>query len=224
MLHIIQNDAEVPPDNITENLDFLGIPYLIHHPYSGNPLPDLRDVTALIVLGGSMGANDDQSHPFLKDLKSFIRKVVEHQKPYLGICLGDQLLAAACGGSVTSKRWEELGTLAVTLTNEGKHDKLFAGIDSEFKTFQWYHDSFDIPQGATLLAGSSACPHQAFRIGGCAWGTQFHHEVTESIIRDWCAWDPHMKEHSDELVNECQTVAEYVKTAQQLLKNFSKVA
>ena len=224
MLHIIQNDPEVPPGNITENLDILGSPYFIQHPYRGDPLPDLRDITAVIVLGGAMGANDDQRHPFLKTLKLFIRKIVEQQIPYLGICLGGQLLATACGGSVISKRWEELGTLAVDLTSEGKLDQLFVGSGESFTTFQWHHDSFDLPPGATLLASSSACPHQAFRIGSRAWGTQFHPEVTEAIIRDWCNWDPLTRERSEELVAEWQSAVDYPETARRMLENFLKVS
>jgi GMP synthase-like glutamine amidotransferase len=220
MLRIIQNDPDVPPGNITENLHQFGIPYSVHHSWQDNPLPDLLDITALIVLGGAMGANDDQRHPFLKPLKIFIRKVVEQQIPYLGICLGGQLLAAACGGNVESKRWEELGTLAVDLTNEGKSDRLFSGIGDKFTTFQWHHDSFDIPPDAVLLASSPACPHQAFRIGSCAWGTQFHPEVTEEIIRNWCAWDPQTRERSDELVAEWEAATCYSKTARQMLGNF----
>ncbi len=222
MLHIIQNDPEVPPGNILENLDFTGTPYFIHHPYQGDPLPDLREITAVIVLGGAMGANDDQRHPFLKPLKLFIRKIVEQQIPYLGICLGGQLLAAACGGRVESNRWEELGTLTVDLTDEGRCDRLFAGIGDKFTTFQWHHDSFDTPPDAVLLAKSPACPHQAFRIGSCAWGTQFHPEVTEEIIRDWCAWDPQTRERSDELVSVWKAAGCYCKTARQMLDNFLK--
>ena len=221
MLHIIQNDPEVPPGNIIQTLADLGLPYFLHHPYLGEPLPDLRDITALIVMGGAMGANDDDWHPFLTELKHFIRKVVEQGKPYLGICLGGQLLAAALGARVVSHRWEELGTLAVELTEDGQSDRLFAGIGAEFTTFQWHHDSFDIPQGAVLLATSPACPHQAFRIGTHAWGTQFHPEVTGEIIRDWCAWDPATKARSEELVAAWQAKNEsYQRTARQILVNF----
>jgi len=221
MLHIIQNDPEVPPGNIIRNLDDLGRPYFLHHPYLGEPLPELRDITALIVMGGAMGANDDARHPFLTELKHFIRKVVEQGRPYLGICLGGQLLAAALGARVASQRWEELGTLAVELTEEGQSDRLFAGIKAEFATFQWHHDSFDLPLGGVLLATSPACPHQGFRIGTCAWGTQFHPEVTEDIIRDWCAWDPATSARSEELVAAWQAEEEgYERTARQILVNF----
>lgn len=225
MLHIIQNDPEVPPGNIIDNLEQLELPYFLHHPYLGETLPDLRDVTALIVMGGAMGANDDAAHPFLTELKSLIRRVAELGRPYLGICLGGQLLAAACGGRVVSNRWDELGTLGVGLTAEGKCDRLFAGLGESFTTFQWHHDSFDIPPGAVLLARSPACPHQAFRIGASAWGTQFHPEVTEAIIRGWCAWDPTTGMRVEELVAGWQGGEnEYRMIARRLLENFLEAA
>ena len=124
------------------------------------------------------------------DLKNLIRAVVAARIPYLGICLGGQLLAAALGAEVVSKRWEELGTLPVSLTADGEEDLLFIGIAETFTTFQWHHDSFDIPDGGVLLASSALCRHQAFRVGNSAWGLQFHPEVTEQIIRNWSAWDP----------------------------------
>ena len=135
-------------------------------------------------------AGADLRHPFLHDLKSFIRRVVADGTPYLGICLGGQLLAAALGARVVSNRWEELGSLPVTLTAEGCCDSLFAGMPVEFDTFQWHHDSFDIPEGGVLLASSAACPHQAFRMGKYAWGVQFHPESVltpsgETIMRNW---------------------------------------
>ena len=222
MLHIIQNDPEVPPGNL---IDHLTVSYLVHHPYCGDKLPIIADIAALIVLGGRMGANDDQEHPFLVKLKELIRAVVEAEIPYLGICLGGQLLAAAMGAEVVSNRWEELGTLRVSLTVEGKTDQLFNEIPATFQTFQWHHDSFDLPEGALLLATSAACSNQAFRIGRCAWGLQFHPEVTPEIIGDWCAWDPATASSADELIAEflCQAV-EYRATSQRLLGNFLQSA
>jgi GMP synthase (glutamine-hydrolysing) len=221
MLHIVQNDPEVPPGTIAENLDALGIMYFVHHPYSGDPLPEVRDVSALIVMGGAMGANDDLRHPFLYDLKIFIRQVVSAGIPCLGICLGGQLLATALGARVESNRWEELGSLPVALTAAGCSDELFAGMPVEFETFQWHHDSFDIPVGGVLLASSSACINQAFRVGSAAWGIQFHPEVTEQIIRDWCAWGRADSARVEELLAEFRTMeVPYQAGARRLLANF----
>ena len=224
MLHIIQNDPEVPPGTIADYLEANGIFYSIHHPYLAEPLPDLRDVSGLIVLGGAMGANDDARHPFLRELKLFIRELVRRGIPYLGVCLGGQLLAAALGAPVVSGRWEELGTMGVRLNGDGAADRLFTGVEEEFVTFQWHHDSFDLPDGAVLLAVSAGCPHQAFRIGDCAWGTQFHPEVNERIIADWCAWDPQTARRAGELVTGFSAAGDrYLAVSRLLLGNFISV-
>ncbi|BCS52491.1 type 1 glutamine amidotransferase [Geobacter sp. SVR] len=224
MIHIIQNDAEVPPGLVTVELDRLGLAWRVTHPYRGEALPSPAAAEALIVMGGAMGANDDLRHPFLSDLKQLVRAVVGQGRPYLGICLGGQLLAAALGARVVSNRWEELGTLDVHLTPEGGADPLFSGIGGTFATFQWHHDSFDLPDGALLLATSPACPHQAFRVGQCAWGLQFHPEVTEEIIRDWCAWDPETRSRTDELLAAWQTQEDrYRAVVRQMIFNFSEV-
>jgi len=222
-LHIIQNDPEVPPGNIVE---YLTIPYSIHHPYRGERLPEADQVRALIVMGGAMGANDEREHAFLLDVKQLIRQVVASGIPYLGICLGGQLLAAALGAKVVSGRWGELGTLPVHLTADGQADPLFSGIVRQFATFQWHHDSFDIPAAGMLLATSPACPHQAFRVGESAWGIQFHPEVTTQIIRNWCTLEREKNSaRSDELVAAFAACSEsYGATAGQLLHNFLRHA
>lgn len=222
MLYIIQNDPEVPPGNIIDNLP---VRYSVLHPYCGEPLPRTDEITALIVLGGAMGANDDLKHPFLTGLKALIRQTVASGSPYLGICLGGQLLAASLGAKVVSNRWEELGTLPVSLTAEGQTDRLFTGITPQFHSFQWHHDSFDLPPDGVLLAASPACPHQAFRVGNCAWGLQFHPEVTPEIIADWCAWDKSTASRTDELLAKFAAVSlDYNSIASQLLHNFLQTA
>ncbi len=222
MLHIVQNDRQVPPGTILENLTTTPP---VHHLYRGDRPPELREVSALIVLGGSMGATDDDRHPFLPVLRSFIDRVVDAGIPFLGICLGGQLLSSATGGRVVSGRWEEMGTQRVTLTGEGRNDRLFRGIPESFITFQWHHDSFDIPAGGVHLASSAACPHQAFRIGERAWGVQFHPEVTENIIRDWCAWDETTISRTDEMIAAFKLrEKEYRATAASLLDNFLATA
>lgn len=217
-LHIIQNDPEVPPGNL---LDSLPVSPVIHHPYRDGSLPEPGRIGSLIVLGGAMGANDDDRYPFLTDVKNLLRTVVTDRIPYLGICLGGQLLAAALGARVVSRRWEELGTLNVALTEAGKADRLFAAHSEEFTTFQWHHDSFDIPEGGILLARSAVCPHQAFRVGECAWGIQFHPEVTESILRSWCAWGRSTASGVEEFVAAFSAEAErYQALSRHLMNNF----
>lgn len=220
MLQIIQNDPKVPPGILT---DTISVPFSLCRADLGELLPTHDQTTALIVLGGAMGANDDAGYPFLADLKDLIRTVVEQSKPYLGICLGGQLLAAALGAAVVSNRWEELGTRSISLTAEGTGDPLFTGILPQFTTFQWHHDSFDLPEGAVLLATSAACFHQAFRYGLCAWGLQFHPEVTEQIIRDWCAWGPATAQQTNRTVADFTLqVAAFRQTTKRLTKNFTR--
>jgi GMP synthase-like glutamine amidotransferase len=113
----------------------------------------------------------------------------------------------------------------VTLTDEGRRDRLFRGIPDEFASFQWHHDSFDLPPGAVQLASSAACPHQAFRIGESAWGVQFHPEVTEQIVRAWCTLDGSTYAQTEEMVAAFNAESEeYRATAACLLKNFLAAA
>ena len=182
MLTIIQNDPEVPLGAFAGYLAEAGTPFTIVHPYAGEALPPVGEVSAVIVLGGAMGAHDTGRHPFLVGLKGFIRACVADTIPFLGICLGGQLLADALEGHVTSDACGEKGTLTVRLTPEGEEDPLFAGVPEEFVTFQWHNDCFAPPEGAPLLASSPSCPGQTFRFGANAYGLQFHPEVDRAIV------------------------------------------
>ena len=79
----------------------------------------------------------------------------------------------------------EVGILPVELTEAGRADSVFAGLPKELLTLQWHGDTFDLPDGAILLAGSSAYPNQAFRFGSAAYGVQFHLEVSPELAREW---------------------------------------
>jgi len=221
MLYIIQNGPDVPPGLLTEELIQFGVKWTTVHPYRGEALPELPDTEAVIVLGGDMGANDDGRHPFLTPLKAFMRVLVDKEIPYLGICLGGQLLAAALGADVTSNVHGEKGTCSVSLTGAGAEDRLFRGVSREFVSFQWHDDSFAVPDGAIRLAFSEACPNQAFRIGPSAWGLQFHPEVDERIVRVWSSWTPGTSSRTDEIVAAYRAAeAEYCQVLRLLTKNF----
>ena len=226
MLAIIQNDPEVPLGSFAGYLDEAGTPYTTIHPYMGEKLPPVGDVPAVVVLGGAMGVHETDRHPFLVELKGFIRECVANNIPFLGICLGGQLLADVLGAPVTIRSpFKERGTLSVRLTAAGLADPLFAGVPEEFVTFQWHNDSFAIPDGAVLLASSSACPNQAFRYGINAWGTQFHPEVDKAIVDCWARWSKETAPAVDEYLAAFAAREEsYRSASRRLLENFTALS
>ena len=147
------------------------------------PLPD---ADALIVLGGSMSANDDLR--FIHREIMYVREALEQGKPVLGICLGAQLIAKALGASVYSNATKEIGWVEVAFNDAVRNDPLFHDLDSEV-IFQWHGETFDLPAGVELLASSAACRHQAFRLLDRIYGLQFHLEVTPDMILQWCRED-----------------------------------
>ncbi len=226
MLLIIQNDPEVPPGNFDDIIRNLNIPCRIVHPYNSEALPPVVDISAAIVLGGAMGVHDTAKHPFLVRVKAFIRECVERETPFLGVCLGGQLLADLHGGRVIAgSPYGEKGTLCVTLTNAGEKDPLFAGIPREFISFQWHNDSFEIPASGTHLAFSATCPGQAFRFGPNAWGTQFHPEVNLAIVDCWARWTEETAPQTDRfLADFIHAERSYLEISRRLLGNFLRLA
>lgn len=188
MITIIQSDHQVPAGIFAAYLEDKKIPFRTIHLYAGEELPPALSTSAIIVLGGNMGVDDDARFPYLLELKSFVRHVVDEGAYLLGICLGAQLLAAVMGGRFTSGARGEKGLSPVNQTAAAAHDPLMAGLPTSFAAFQWHNDSFDSPPAATLLASSSICPGQVFRIGN-AWGVQFHPEVDSAIVADWSGRD-----------------------------------
>ncbi len=153
----------------------------------GEPLPDWREFDAVLAMGGPMGAGDDADHPWLGPEKELVRDAVGAGLPFLGVCLGVQLLAAALGAPVYPADRPEVGLLDVELTEEGREDPLFAGLDDRIVSLQWHGDTFDLPAGSVRLASSPPIPNQAFRYGHFAYGVQFHLEVTGEMAVEWGA-------------------------------------
>jgi GMP synthase-like glutamine amidotransferase len=186
MFIIIQNDPQCPAGGCTEILASSGQPFRTVAGYGDDPLPDPAGVTGVIVLGGEMGVHDGERFPHLDRIRALMARALQAGTPLLGICLGGQLLAQVAGGLVSSPSPHgEKGICRVELNQEGKSDPLFLGVPACFVTFQLHNDSFTTPPGATLLAGSAACPAQAFRLGCNAYGLQFHPEVDRPIVSAW---------------------------------------
>jgi GMP synthase-like glutamine amidotransferase len=151
----------------------------------GKPLPDWRAFDLIIAMGGPMSVNDDRKLPWLTGEKRAIGEAVRAGVPYWGACLGAQLLAASLGARVYAGPRPEIGVLPVELTEAAKADPVFRELPAELFTLQWHGDTFDLPEGAVLLAGSAACAHQAFRWGRRAYGVQFHIEVSVDMVCEW---------------------------------------
>jgi GMP synthase-like glutamine amidotransferase len=153
----------------------------------GAPIPVLEDYDALMVFGGPMDVWEEDQHPWLKAEKQAIRRWVRDiGRPYLGVCLGHQLLAAALGGTVGKMAEPEVGVRRVALTQIGDVDPLFSGMPAEFPTLQWHGAAvLAMPEGGVALAANPHCPVQSFRIGDTAYGIQFHVELGATTIADW---------------------------------------
>jgi GMP synthase (glutamine-hydrolysing) len=166
------------------------------------PLPEWREFDAVLAMGGPMGAVDDAEHPWLAPEKQLVREAVDEGRPFLGVCLGVQLLAAALDAPVYPAERPEVGLLPVELTPEGRDEPLFAGVEEPLVSLQWHGDTFDLPAGATLLARSPLVTNQAFRAAERAYGVQFHLEVTGEMAREWAKVPAYQRSLADTLGEE----------------------
>jgi GMP synthase-like glutamine amidotransferase len=182
---VLQHIACEPPGVYEDVLNERGATIQRVELDEGEPLPDWRPFDAIIAMGGPMGALDEVDHPWLADEKRLIGDAVRSGLPFWGVCLGVQLLAASLGARVYPGSAPEVGLLPVTLTDEALADPVFAGMPRELLSLQWHGDTFDLPDGSALLAGSPAYPNQAFRFGSAAYGVQFHLEVSPALAREW---------------------------------------
>jgi GMP synthase-like glutamine amidotransferase len=182
---VLQHIACEPPGVYEDVLNERGATIQRVELDEGEPLPDWRAFDAIIAMGGPMGALDEVDHPWLADEKRLIGDAVRSGLPFWGVCLGVQLLAASLGARVYPGSAPEVGLLPVTLTDEALADPVFAGMPRELLSLQWHGDTFDLPDGSALLAGSPAYPNQAFRFGNAAYGVQFHLEVSPALAREW---------------------------------------
>lgn len=155
--------------------------------HRGETIPDLAGYDVMMVMGGPMDVWETDQHPWLVDEKAAIRRwVLDDDKPYLGVCLGHQLLADACGGTCGKLTPAEVGICDVNLKPSGVEDPLMQGIPADIKALQWHGVQVEaLPDGAVSLASSPVSDNQAIRLGAHAWGIQYHVELTDTTVAEW---------------------------------------
>ena len=181
--------------------------------YSEENFPGLEDFDWLIIMGGPMGVYDEDRFPWLKNEKRFISDVIEAGKVLLGVCLGAQLIASVLGAKVYKNRFREIGWFPITRSETPAETILGKVLPETLEVFHWHGDTFDIPEGATLLASSEACHNQGFVIENRIVGFQFHLETT--------------MEAAKKLINECSDELDgsrYVQSKEQMLSDTTKFA
>ncbi|MEQ9349979.1 MAG: hypothetical protein RII27_05530, partial [Alphaproteobacteria bacterium] len=155
-------------------------------PTLGDRLPDsLDDYAGSVVFGGPMSANDDRMEPGLRAEYQWFETMLQAEKPFIGVCLGAQMLARTLGRTVAAHPdgAVEIGYSEIFATDEGRD--LFP---RSMHVYQFHREGLDLPAGAVRLATNQAYPNQAYRYDHFAWGIQFHPEVTFAMMQRWSSF------------------------------------
>ncbi len=182
-----QHSAGEPPAAFGAHAVAAGDAVTVVRLFTGEPIPDLQAYDALIAMGGPMDVWEHEAHPWLIPEMAAIRDWVQRGKPYLGICLGHQLLALAMGGTCKRMGVPEICVSPVTVTaTEVAEDPLLSALPKSFAAMHWHGvEVATLPLDTIVLATSEGCATQAMRVGTTAWGLQFHPELEPGTVTQW---------------------------------------
>ena len=147
--------------------------------------PDLDDVEGVVLFGSSYNVEHADEQPFIKELRELTAEAVERGTPYLGVCFGAQVLAWALDAPVGKADVREVGFEPLRPTPAAAADPLVSHYEDGDMVFQWHMDTFELPDGAELLAAGDHVRHQAYRVNDRTWGIQYHFEIDRAEIESW---------------------------------------
>ena len=176
-IHYLQHDDLVQACTIEQWATEQGILLSNTQVHKGEAFPDTSDFELLIILGGRMGAYEEEDYPWLIDEKAFIKRAIDENKYVLGICLGAQILAHVLGGFVHPHVQKEIGWWPVHFSPQIE-GTLLQGLPETVHLFEFHGDTFTLPAGVKLLASSAGCENQAFIYNDRVLAVQFHPEVS----------------------------------------------
>ncbi len=176
-IHFLQHGASEGPGRIADWARDRGHTLTGTRFHLGEPLPALESVDFLVIMGGAMNIYQHRDHPWLVAEKRFIKAAIEQGKIVLGVCLGAQLIADALGARVYQNAEVEIGWFPVRFAGCAATHAAFRPFPPELTPLHWHGDTYDLPEGAILLASSAACENQAFLYRERVAALQFHIEV-----------------------------------------------
>jgi GMP synthase (glutamine-hydrolysing) len=147
--------------------------------------PDLDDVEAVVLFGSSYNVEHADEQPFIKELRELAREAVDAGMPFLGVCFGAQVLAWALDAEVGKAPVREVGFEPIRPTPAAAADPLVSHYEDGDMVFQWHMDTFELPEGAELLATGDGVRNQAYRVNERTWGVQYHLEIDAAEIASW---------------------------------------
>ncbi|MFY8101544.1 MAG: glutamine amidotransferase [Allorhizobium sp.] len=184
---IVLHQERSSPGRVGQMLEEKGYALDIRRPLLGQELPKtLKDHAGAVVFGGPMSANDPDD--YIKTEINWLDVPLKEDKPFLGICLGAQMLVRHLGGKVEADREErtEIGWYPIHPTEHGRLLMHWPKM-----VYHFHREGFSLPRGAKLLATGDVYPNQAFRYGENAWAVQFHAELTRAMMHRWVVHGAH---------------------------------
>jgi GMP synthase (glutamine-hydrolysing) len=228
---ILKNISREGPGLIEVILREHNLKFKIIEPDQITNIKSPETLGALIVLGGPDSANDTDLN--MKNELDLIRKVVNAEIPYLGICLGMQTLVKAMGGQVFNCDTKEIGFrdrndkfFKIQLTPQGRKDNLFKNLPDSLSVFQLHGETVKLTSKMTLLASGDICKNQIVRIGTKAYGIQCHFELNEEMLELWIEHDSDLQQlDRNKVLSDYESILDnYENTGRQLIRNFLSIA